>query len=156
MVMLPLPLPSTAPSASFVASADTFSSSSTFVCSLAMLLDDRPSFGFLDTPCRADALPTGAFRFELLLGCKAVLPAELVDLSRLITAIADPLLSCFACAMSASSWLSASQQNSHAWTSRDRPLVSRGGRARDPVLGREPVRAEMGGKVITGCTLWLR
>lgn len=123
-----------------------------------MLLEDRLSLGFLETPGRADALPIGALRFEVLLGCNGptVLPAELVDLSKLITAIADPLLSCFACAISASSWLSASQQNSHAWTSRDRPLVSRGGRARDPELGREPVSAEMGGRVTTGWTLWLR
>lgn len=132
-----------------------FFSPAKLVCNFATLLDARLSLRFLAIPGRANALPNGAFRFELLLGCNGppVLPVELVDLSKLIIAIADPLLSCFACAVSRSSWLSASQQNSHAWTSRDRPLVSRGGRARGPEVGSEPVRVDIGGRVTTGWTL---
>jgi hypothetical protein len=86
----------------------------------------------------------------LLLGCSGLPPVLLVDRSRLMAAMADPLLSCLACAMSwSSSRVSASQQNSQACTSRDRPRVSRGGSP--PVLavvdGSELVSVEMGGRV---------
>lgn len=76
---------------------------------------------------------------------------------RLMAAVADPLASSLACCVNSSSRSEPlSAANSHAWTSRERPRVSRGGRgdapSSDPGPGREPVRTEIGGNV----TDWLR
>lgn len=88
-----------------------------------------------------------AFLFALLLGCSG-LPLALVDLMRVIAAIAEPLLSCLACSVSGSSRISASQMDSQAWTSRDRPRPSGGGSGRLAEGKREFVRTEMGGSVM--------
>lgn len=66
------------------------------------------------------------------------------DRSRLMAAMAEPLDSCSAWAVS-SSRLSESAHDSHAWTSLERPRASRG--------GSELVRAEMGGRVMLGKAL---
>ena len=116
------------------------------VCILATLLVVLLSFALLAIPPRGAAVIMVALRFALLLCCRGLPPVELVDLSKLIAAMAEPLLSCLACTVRASSRLS-EQQNSHAWTSRDRPRVRRGGSG--PLLGggKELVSIEMGGSV---------
>lgn len=118
-----------------------------------MLLSALDSLGFFASPERGAARLVVAFLFALLLGCKG-LAIELVDLIKLIAAMAEPLLSCLACTVRKSSCSSASQQNSQAWTSRDRPRDRRGGTP----LGatREFVRTEIGGRVTGDDTLWLR
>lgn len=127
----------------------------------AVLVDQRASLGFFALPARGAALLMGALRFVLELGSKglvvvAVAPVELVVRIKLIWAIAEPLLSYLAWAMRGSSWLSASQQNSHAWTSRERPRVSLGGSGPALEFSRDPVRVEMGGNVTEAWALWLR
>lgn len=122
-------------------------------------VDQRASLGFFALPSRCPSLLMGALRLALELGCKGALgcdagpgwiepPVALVDRIRLIWAMADPLLSYLAWAIKGSSWLSASQQNSQAWTSRERPRVSLGGKGPAAVgTDRDPVRAEIGGRV---------
>ncbi|TLS25488.1 hypothetical protein PpBr36_07730 [Pyricularia pennisetigena] len=70
-----------------------------------------------------------------------------------MAAVAEPLASSLACCVNSSSRSEPlSAANSHAWTSRERPRVSRGGRgdapSSDPGQGREPVKTEIGGNVV--------
>src|SRR3569833_2376373 len=88
------------------------------LCSRPTLLRARLSLGFLAFGLDA-GLGHGAMRF-VPLGCSTE-PVLLDDRNRLMAAMAEPLDSCSACAVSSSSRFSASQANSHACTSRERP-----------------------------------
>ena len=127
-------------------------------CILPTLLTDLPNLGFFAMPPRGAALLAAALRFALLLGCRGLpLVLELVDLSRLIAAMAEPLLSCLACTVRASSWCSASHKDSQAWTSLDRPRERRGISGLTLDTGSWLVRTEMGGRVTEDDdALWLR
>lgn len=84
--------------------------------------DGLLSFVLLVTPAWAPALPMGARRLALLLAiCSRELVA-LVERTRLMAAMAEPLLSCLACRISGSSRFSelAVAQSSQAWTLLDR------------------------------------
>ena len=71
---------------------------------LAMLLNDLLSFVLLTASGRFAELPTGALRFARLLLCSRGLPlVALVDLSKLIMAVAEPVFSRLACTVNASS-----------------------------------------------------
>ena len=72
-----------------------FSVAASSVCSLATLLCVRLSLAFLAIPPRGAALLAVALRLELL-GCNAFPVLALVDRSKLMAAMAEPLLSCLA------------------------------------------------------------
>jgi hypothetical protein len=72
----------------------------------------------------------GARRLALLLAICSRELAALVERTRLMAAMAEPLLSCLACLIRGSSRNSESAvaQSSQAWTSLDRPRLREGGR----------------------------
>ena len=95
---------------------------------LAMPLNDLLSFVLLTAPGRLAGLPTGAFRFARLLFCSRGLPlVALVDLSKLIMAVAEPVFSRLACTVNASSRFFETAMYSQEWTLWARPRVRGGG-----------------------------
>jgi hypothetical protein len=102
---------------------------------LAAVLHDRSSLGLFKMTERASAVAAVGWlrRFARLLlllqACsRAGLPAALNDRSKLISAIAEPLLSCLACAISGSSGVSLLAQSSQTWTLLERLRLKPGAR----------------------------
>ncbi len=94
---------------------------------LAMLLNDLLSFVLLAAPGRFAALPTGALRFARLLCSRGLPVVALVDRSKLIMAVAEPLFSRLACTVNASSRFLETAMYSQEWTLWARPRVRGGG-----------------------------